>query len=183
LFNKKREYKVKVDEIEIDKTKLKWYNYFLSGVKGITDKFTTASLTGMNVCVYGQVPMGSGLSSSSALVVCAALTTLHANGLNLTRTELAEVCAASERHVGTQGGGMDQAISCLAEAGSAKLIDFNPLHVTNIALPQGSRFVITNSCVVSNKAAASHFNSRVAECRLSTQVRYFFSKLNHYISK
>jgi galactokinase len=114
--------------------------------------------------------VSAGLSSSSALVVCAALATLRASSLTLTRTELADLCAASERYVGTQGGGMDQAISCLAEADSAKLIDFNPLHVTNINLPSGSHFVITNSCVEANKAAANYFNTRVAECRLSTQV-------------
>ena len=65
---------------------------------------------------------------------------------------------------------MDQAISCLAEANSAKLIDFNPLKVTNIELPDGSQFVITNSCVEVNKAASNHFNTRVAECKLAAQV-------------
>ena len=65
---------------------------------------------------------------------------------------------------------MDQAISCLAEPDSAKLIDFNPLKVTNVNLPLGSQFVITNSCVEMNKAATSHFNTRVVECRLATQV-------------
>jgi N-acetylgalactosamine kinase len=124
----------------------------------------------MNICMWGQVPKSAGLSSSSALVVCAALTTLHVNQLTLSKTDLAETCAISERYVGTQGGGMDQAISCMAEANSAKLIDFNPLKVTNISLPHGSQFVITNSCVEMNKAASNHFNTRVAECKLATQV-------------
>lgn len=120
--------------------------------------------------MWGSVPKSAGLSSSSALVVCSALTTLYANKLELTKSELAEICAISERYVGTQGGGMDQAISCLAEVGSAKLIDFNPLKVTNIELPEGSQFVITNSCVEMNKAASNHFNTRVAECRIASQV-------------
>lgn len=72
--------------------------------------------------------------------------------------------------MGTIGGGMDQAISVLAEANSAKLIDFNPLKVTNISLPDGSMFVITNSCVEMNKAATNHFNTRVVECRIASQV-------------
>ncbi len=83
---------------------------------------------------------------------------------------MAERCASSEQYVGTQGGGMDQAISCLAESGSAKLIDFNPLRVHNITLPEGSQFIITNSCVEMNKAATNHFNTRVVECRLASQV-------------
>jgi galactokinase len=49
------------------------------------DKFDNSNLKGLNVCVYGEVPKSSGLSSSSALVVCSALTTLHANNLSLTR--------------------------------------------------------------------------------------------------
>lgn len=84
--------------------------------------------------------------------------------------ELAERCAASEQYVGTQGGGMDQAISICAEGGSAKLIDFNPLKLHNITLPEGSQFVITNSCVEINKAATNQFNTRVVECRLASQV-------------
>jgi N-acetylgalactosamine kinase len=83
---------------------------------------------------------------------------------------------------------MDQAISCLAKAGTviyfifflkpnrsifkAKLIDFNPLRVTDVTLPAGSLFVITNSCVEMNKAASNHFNKRVVECRLAAQVNY-----------
>lgn len=124
----------------------------------------------MNVCLYGQVPKSAGLSSSSALVVCSALATAYANKFKITKEELAERCAISEQYVGTQGGGMDQAISCTAESGSAKLIDFNPLKVHNISLPDGSQFVITNSCVEMNKAATAHFNTRVVECRLASQV-------------
>ena len=65
---------------------------------------------------------------------------------------------------------MDQAISCLSENGSAKLIDFNPLKVHQVILPEGAQFVITNSCVEMNKAATNHFNTRVVECRLASQV-------------
>ncbi len=108
---------------EINKEQPEWYNYFLCGVKGIVEKFGldvhhNQTPVGMNVCVYGTIPKSSGLSSSSALVVCAALVAMHANGLNLSKEQLANVCAWSERYIGTQGGGMDQAISCLANAGS-----------------------------------------------------------------
>ena len=37
------------------------------------------------------------------------------------QTELAEVCQHSERYIGTEGGGMDQAISFLAQPGTVSL--------------------------------------------------------------
>ncbi|KAH0619977.1 hypothetical protein JD844_014458 [Phrynosoma platyrhinos] len=84
--------------------------------------------------------------------------------------ELAELCSKSERYIGTQGGGMDQSICFLAEKGTAKLIEFNPLRATDVKLPGGAAFVIANSCVEMNKAATSHFNIRVMECRLATKL-------------
>jgi len=60
----------------------------------------------------------AGLSSSSAVVVSGALATLaatnHLDSFN--RFQIADICAKSERFIGTQGGGMDQAIELLAEA-------------------------------------------------------------------
>ncbi|ELK36069.1 N-acetylgalactosamine kinase [Myotis davidii] len=84
--------------------------------------------------------------------------------------ELAEICAKSERYIGTEGGGMDQSISFLAEEGTAKLIEFSPLRATDVKLPSGAVFVIANSCVEMNKAATSHFNIRVMECRLAAKL-------------
>lgn len=56
----------------------------------------------------------------------------------------------------------------------AKLIEFNPLRATDVRLPRGAAFVIANSCVEMNKAATSHYNIRVMECRLATKVPYGF---------
>ncbi|XP_077173361.1 N-acetylgalactosamine kinase isoform X1 [Paroedura picta] len=157
------------NNIEINQTKPLWHNYFLCGFKGIQDRFRLASPSGMNCLVEGTIPASSGLSSSSALVCCAGLVTLLANGKSLSKVELAELCAKSERYIGTEGGGMDQSICFLAEKGMAKLIEFSPLRATDVRLPKGVAFVIANSCVEMNKAATSHYNIRVMECRLATK--------------
>ncbi|XP_042352145.1 N-acetylgalactosamine kinase [Plectropomus leopardus] len=158
------------EDIAIDRENPQWHYYFLCGVKGIQEKFEITCLAGMSCVVDGTIPPSSGLSSSSALVCCAGLVTMEANQKSLSKVMLAEICARSERYIGTEGGGMDQSISFLAERGTAKLIEFQPLRATDVQLPGGAVFVISNCCVEMNKAASSHFNIRVVECRIATKM-------------
>lgn len=51
------------------------------------------------------------------------------------------------------------------------LISFNPLKTQDVTLPVGCAFVVTHSLTEVNKAATNHFNTRVSECRLATQVK------------
>ncbi|KAJ3596389.1 hypothetical protein NHX12_002796 [Muraenolepis orangiensis] len=158
------------ETIYIDKDDPQWHYYFLCGVKGIQENFSMPNLVGMQCVVDGTIPASSGLSSSSALVCCAGLVTMEANEKSLSKVALAEICAKCERYIGTEGGGMDQSISFLAEKGTAKLIEFNPLRATDVKLPGDAVFVISNCCVEMNKAASSHFNIRVVECRIATKM-------------
>ncbi|KAL4228022.1 N-acetylgalactosamine kinase [Mactra antiquata] len=170
IDDKYSDYKCNVKDFEINKDQPDWHNYFLCGLKGIMELLSLENPVGMQCMVDGSVPSSAGLSSSSALVCCAALCTMQANGKSWTKKELADMCAQCERYIGTIGGGMDQAISFMAQPGMAKKIDFNPLRQTNVALPDGVSFVISNCCVEKNKAASSDFNTRVVECRLASQV-------------
>ncbi|XP_023240085.1 N-acetylgalactosamine kinase-like [Centruroides sculpturatus] len=158
------------DALKIDRSTLEWHNYFLCGFQGIIEEYSLKLPLGMDVALQGTVPPSSGLSSSSALVCCAALATAYINSISISKLEIASLCAKSERYIGTQGGGMDQAIAFLAEKGSAKLIEFNPLRATDVHLPAEAAFVIANSCVEMNKAATSHYNTRVVECHLAAQI-------------
>uniref|UniRef100_A0A8C0UUE5 Galactokinase 2 n=1 Tax=Cyanistes caeruleus TaxID=156563 RepID=A0A8C0UUE5_CYACU len=131
------DFSTSVNNIQINKTKPQWHNYFLCGLQGIQEHFGLNNPTGMNCLLDGTIPPSSGLSSSSALVCCAGLVTLRANGKTLSK---------------------------------AKLIEFSPLRATDVRLPSGATFVIANSCVEMNKAATSHYNIRVMECRLATKL-------------
>ncbi|XP_070542677.1 N-acetylgalactosamine kinase-like isoform X2 [Ptychodera flava] len=165
-----REFSTKVQNVDIDRSTLRWYNYFLCGFRGIVESRKLDNAVGMNLVLDGTVPKSAGLSSSSAFVCCAGLATMRANGLQISKVELAEICTRCERYIGTQGGGMDQSIAFLAERKTAKHIEFNPLRANDVQLPDGVVFVITNSCVEMQKAATSHYNIRVVECRLAAQI-------------
>lgn len=73
------DFQCSVDKFEINRVQPEWYNYVLCGVKGMTEFLGLTSPVGMQCVVDGCVPKSAGLSSSSALVCCAALATMQAN--------------------------------------------------------------------------------------------------------
>ena len=163
------DFKCKVTDIKISGHN--WYEYFFCGLQGIVEHFSVASPIGMKVLLDGNIPPSAGLSSSSALVCCAALTTVIANNLpSPSKKQLAEICAKCERYIGTEGGGMDQSISFMAEPGVAKMIEFNPIRCSDVKLPSSAAIVVSNTLVVANKAAFANYNERVVECRIAAQV-------------
>ncbi|CAG2170213.1 unnamed protein product, partial [Oppiella nova] len=139
---------------------------------------------GLNVAVHGSIPPSSGLSSSSAMVCASAFATIIAFhqktnllSIPIDKLEITQLCIKSERYIGTDSGGMDQAIAILAEEGSAKYIEFIPeLTAVNVRLPEGVDFYISHCGVSMNKAATAYYNTRVAETRLAAA--YIAKKLN-----
>ncbi|GAM20919.1 hypothetical protein SAMD00019534_040940, partial [Acytostelium subglobosum LB1] len=158
--------------IEIDLNKHHWTNYVLAGWKGVQNASPSTTLKSLNLLYSGNVPIGSGVSSSSALVCVSTLAFSYIHNITYTKEDLANISVKCERFVGIEGGGMDQAISYLAEENTAKLIEFNPLRTKNVQLPKGVSFVISNSLVESNKVVtgAFYYNLRVVECRLAAVV-------------
>jgi len=138
-----------------------WANY----AKAAGQALAPAS-RGFDAAVSGTIPQASGLSSSSALVVACALAVVHASDLEIAPLDLMARLAEGEHYVGTRGGGMDQAISLGARAGSATRIDFDPLRLTPVPVPADWRFVVAFSGVRAQKSAAAReiCNSRTREC-------------------
>ncbi|XP_046390453.1 N-acetylgalactosamine kinase-like [Ischnura elegans] len=164
-----------LDKIDIQKPP-SWHDYFLCGIHGILHDLKdevgekSKTLGSLYVAVDGTVPPCSGLSSSSSLVSAAALATSHAMKLRLSKLTLASISARTERNVGTEGGGMDQAIQFLASKGCAKLIEFKPLRCHDVRLPKDAALVVAHSLATINKAAGSEYNTRVVECRIAAQI-------------
>lgn len=72
------------NNVDINNDTPQWQNYFQCGFLGLVEHLKIQSAaSGMKCMVDGTVPGSSGLSSSSALVCCAALVTMHANGKSL----------------------------------------------------------------------------------------------------
>ena len=143
-----------------------WSNYVRAAARGLLEQGIPLE-RGIEGTASGDVPIASGLSSSSALVVASALALLKANGLTLPRLELAALMARAERFVGLEGGGMDQAACLHGVAGHALRIAFDPLRVTPVPVPDGWRWVVASSLVRAEKSAGARetYNERARQCR------------------
>ncbi|KAG1759733.1 ribosomal protein S5 domain 2-type protein [Suillus occidentalis] len=165
--------------LDIDKTELRWESYVKAGYYGVLNHFFSPSSTSpvpvpVDILVTGNVPPGSGLSSSAAMVVSSTLAFLAVNGIfdggnAPTKGELVNIAMENERRVGVNSGGMDQSASVIALPGSALYVSFVPsLHAEADRPPARCcvcLFNLGDSLVVSNKAeSAKHqYNLRVAE--------------------
>ncbi|KPK61850.1 MAG: hypothetical protein AMK73_07520 [Planctomycetes bacterium SM23_32] len=154
-----------------------WGNYFKAAAQSVVELAVgwgrqVGALRGVSCLVEGDIPPAAGLSSSTALVVAAGLAFCAANGLEMSRAALAERMAEAEHYVGTQGGGMDQAVCLLAHAGEALKVDFFPLDVQRIPFPADHCIVAAHSTVKAEKTGRRrpHYNRRVIECSLGAQL-------------
>lgn len=146
-----------------------WGNYAKAAAQMLVARAGIAR--GADLLVEGDVPLAAGLSSSSALLVACTLALLAVNEAEIERTELMELCAQAERYVGTQSGGMDQAICLGGRAGHALVIDFAPLRLEAVRMPDDWRFVIADTGVKAEKSGAARvaYNARTAECRTALE--------------
>ncbi|MBF6590705.1 MAG: galactokinase [Ktedonobacterales bacterium] len=120
---------------------------------------------GFRAAIVGDVPVGGGMSSSTALVVATATFAAALGGPRLTPMETARLCQrAEQRSSGVLGGIMDQVSACLGRAGYALLLDcrtqayaYIPLSLTDVAL-------VAYDTGVPHLLAESAYNQRRAEC-------------------
>jgi len=167
-----------------------WGNYVRAAAQALARDGVISR--GCDALVATDLPIAAGLSSSSALVIASALALLTINQRNWDPLALADAMARAERYVGTQGGGMDQAICLGAVLGHATVIEFNPLRLSHVPVPDDWRIIVADSLVRAEKsgAARDHYNERGETChtalaavaaheRLSDQVHSYADLLSH----
>lgn len=121
-------------------------------------------LSGANVYILGEVPLGSGLSSSAAVEVAVGYALQDASLQGIDRTALALLCQRAENEfVGARCGIMDQFVACNGHTGHALLIDCRSLKYRALRLPPGIRLVVCNT-MVKHEHSAGEYNARRFEC-------------------
>lgn len=121
-------------------------------------------LGGANIYITGELPLGSGLSSSAAIEVAVGYALLDALGQVIDRKALALNCQRAENEfVGARCGIMDQFVSCNGRAGYALMIDCRSLEYRALRLPPEIRLVVCNT-MVKHEHSAGEYNARRLEC-------------------
>ena len=149
-----------------------WARYVLSVMTELAR--AGVRFSGFVAVVHGDVPVGSGMSSSAAIEVATAQTcmffshggfTIGAQDATFQPIEIAALCQRAE-HIasGVRSGILDQAASCLGQPGKAILIDCRSLAYRYLPFdaPDISLAVIDTG--VRRELAASAYNERRSQC-------------------
>ncbi len=121
-------------------------------------------VSGFDVRIDSNVPLGSGLSSSASLTVSLMRALRTAFALALDDVQIARIGQRVENEfVGAMVGIMDPMAASLADRGTALYLDARSLEYERVPLPTGADLVVLNSGV-SHRHAAGDYNTRRAEC-------------------
>jgi len=128
------------------------------------------SVSGANVLVHGEVPLGSGLSSSAAIEVSTGLGLLDISHEKIDRLQLAKTCQKAENEfVGARTGLMDQFIACFGKAGHAVMLDCRSLESQALPIPDDVSVVVCNT-MVKHELASGEYNARREQCEDGVRV-------------
>ncbi len=141
-----------------------WTNY-PKGVMWTFEKRGYQIPSGMDILIYGDIPAGSGLSSSASLEVLTGLMLRDTFGFDISMQELALIGQYSENNFnGMNCGIMDQFASAMGKKDCAIFLDTASLNYeyAPVKLPD-AKIVITNS-KVKHSLVGSAYNDRRNEC-------------------
>jgi galactokinase len=144
-----------------------WANY----VRGVfeTLRLDGHALCGVDIAIVGNIPQGTGLSSSASLEVALLAGLCGLNGIAAEPAQWAVWAQQAEnRFVGTQCGIMDMWISATAQAHCASLLDCRSLASETCHVPDGLQVVIVNS-KIRRGLVGSEYNLRREQCEAAAR--------------
>lgn len=145
-----------------------WTNY----TKGVMWAFEKRGYTlafGLDILIYGDIPNGSGLSSSASLEVLTGLIIKDMYGFeDVSMVDIALIGQDSENNFnGCNCGIMDQFTSAMGKKDHAIFLNTNTLQYEYVPLLlEDAKIIITNSKVKHN-LAESAYNDRRTECEMA----------------
>ena len=159
-------------EFELDDRSLaserKWLRYVAGVAWTLTEQ--GLKLTGADLLIDSDVPIGGGLSSSAALEVATGKAFATIADVNIDDVALALAAQQAETvFVGARVGIMDQLTAVLGRREHALLIDCRSLEANPISLAQLKATMVVCNTNVKHDLASSAYNERRAECEVGVE--------------
>ena len=147
----------------IAKTDKHWPDYIL----GIVDQLqkTNAPITGFNLLVAADIPIGAGLSSSAALECASVFALNELFGLQLTKAEMAHIAQHAEHEfAGVKCGVMDMFASLFGKKDHVINLDCRSLFYEYVPLKLNGYKLLLLNTNVKHKLSSSEYNTRRQQC-------------------
>lgn len=152
-----------LDDLKYDK-KDNWVNYakgmiyFLKETGHDVDK-------GMDIFIEGNIPNGSGLSSSASLEMLIGVIAQELFNLDIDRVDLVKLGMETEnKFIGVNSGIMDQFAVGMGKQNQAILLDTNTLEYSYAPVDVGNNVIVIMNTNKRRELADSKYNERRSEC-------------------
>jgi len=160
-----------------------WANYFLKILKELKRRYSFAQ--SIQLLFTSSIPIGGGLSSSSALC-CGFLYSINElYGLNISKAEMIEISSAAEYGLGLQGGIMDQYTLLFGQKEKALSVDCAKRTNKYIDLNKDKWHFVLIGSSVKHRLIGSEYNTRrkqaqraLEQIRSKTKTQIDFIELN-----
>jgi len=140
-----------------------WFNYPI----GVIEQFVKDNkvLKGLDMLFYGNIPIGSGLSSSASIEIVTAFALNDLFDCGYTKLELVKMCKSVENNfIGVNSGIMDQFAVAFGEKDKALLLNCNTLDYEAVNCYLGDYVLAVINTNKARKLSESKYNKRVQEC-------------------
>lgn len=156
-----------LDDLVPNDPKAGWTNY----PKGVVWSFEKRGMkleTGFDMVIIGNIPNGSGLSSSASLEVLTGFAIRDMYGFDVTNQDLALIGQDAENNFnGCNCGIMDQFASAMGKENNAIFLDTSDLSFEYAPIKlDGMKIVVTNTNK-KHKLTDSQYNARRSACELA----------------
>jgi len=163
------------DQAEIDSNQKQekngnfWFNYPI----GVINEFIKdgKELDGADLLYFGNIPIGSGLSSSASIEIATAFALNDYFNLGYDKLDLVKMAKRVENDfIGVNSGIMDQFAVAFGEKNKAIVLDCNTLKNKLVDINLGNYVLAIINTNKPRELADSKYNERVAECQTALKL-------------
>ena len=144
-------------------SKFHWSSYVLGVVEQLQKR--NYQLTGFNIMVGGDVPVGAGMAASAAIECATVFALNELFDLNISRLEMVKIAQKAEQEfVGLQCGIMDMFSSMYGKKGQVIKLDCRSLEYEYFPFEQDDIKIVLLDTSIKHSLASSEYNTRKKQC-------------------